>query len=63
MYDSDKKYLSRFALDPDIEYGSEDSYGTDFSDYGKFDNDLDPLDCENLDNENLILEDDFPFEN
>lgn len=58
MYDSDKKYLSRFALDPDMEYGSEDLYGTDFSRYGFYDDDAEPIDAKNLDTENLILEDD-----
>ena len=55
MYDSDRKYLSRFALDPETEYGSEDLYGTDFSVYVSYDDDMDP--------ENPFLEDDFPFEN
>ena len=54
MYDSDKKYLSRFALDPDMEYGSEELDGTDFSVYAAYDDDLDP--------EDLILRDDFLFE-
>jgi hypothetical protein len=54
MYDSDRKYLSRFALDPDMEYSSEELYGTDFSVYAAYDDDQDP--------EDLILEDDFPFE-
>ena len=31
MYDSDREYLSRFSLDPAIEYGFEDLYGSDFS--------------------------------
>jgi hypothetical protein len=54
MYDSDKKYLSRFALDPDMEYGSEELYGNDFSLYAAYDDDPDP--------EDLILKDDFLFE-
>lgn len=63
MYDSDEKYLSRFALDPEVEYGSEDLSEMDFSGYANYDNALGPLDGEDLDPENLILEDDFLFEN
>jgi len=60
MDDSDKKYLSRFALDPAIEYGCEDQYGFDFS----YDDEMDPFDDENiLDAEDAIPEDDFLFEN
>lgn len=54
MYDSDEKYLSKFALDPDMEYGGEALYGTDFSAYLSYDDDLDP--------EEPIGEDDFLFE-
>jgi hypothetical protein len=63
MNDSDRKYLSRFSLDPDIEYGREDLCGFDFSLYASCKNDLDPFDNENLDSEDLIMEDDFLFEN
>jgi hypothetical protein len=60
MYDSDRKYLSRFSLDPAIEFGFEDLYGSDFS----YDDEIDPVDDENIsDSEDLILEDDFLFEN
>ncbi|MGD9058372.1 MAG: hypothetical protein PVG40_07480 [Desulfobacterales bacterium] len=61
MYDSDRKYLSRFSLDPDTEYGSEDLYGVDFSPYLSCDDDLDLFDNENSDSEDSILEDDFLF--
>ena len=44
MYDSDRKYLSRFVLDPDTEYGSEDLYGVDFFPYLSCDDDLDLFD-------------------
>ena len=63
MVDSDRKYLSRFALDPDMEYGSEDLCGFDFSRYGFCDDTPEPFDGKNLDTEDLILEDDFLFEN
>ncbi|MBW2430532.1 MAG: hypothetical protein PVG52_10880 [Desulfobacterales bacterium] len=63
MYDSDRKYLSRFALDPDMEYGSEDLYGSDFSLYESYDDDLDPIDSQDLEPEDPNLEDDFLFEN
>ena len=61
MNDSDKKYLSRFSLDPDTEYGNEDLYGIDFSPYASCDDDLDPFVNENSDSEDSILEDDFLF--
>ncbi|MGD8612648.1 MAG: hypothetical protein PVJ44_13365 [Desulfobacterales bacterium] len=54
MYDSDRKYLSKFALDPDMEYGSEDLDGGDFSPYVSCDDDLDP--------EGPIMEEDFFLE-
>ena len=60
MYDSDREYLSRFALDPETEYGFEDLYGSDFS----YEEPMNPSDDENSeDSEDLILEDDFLFEN
>ena len=62
MYDSDMQYLSRFALDPEIEYGSEDVYATDLSDLVNNDNDLDPFNDENLDMQDLILENDMHIE-
>jgi hypothetical protein len=60
MYDSDRKYLSRFALDPQVNCGWEDLDGFDFS----YDDDLDLFDdvCFS-DSEDLILKDDFSFEN
>lgn len=61
MNDSDRKYLSRFALDPDIEYGSEDLHGIDFSLYVSDDDDLDPIYSEDLDPEDPNLDDDFFF--
>ena len=62
MYDSDRKYLSRFSLDPDTEYGSEDLYGVDFSPYLSCDDDLDPIFSEDLDPEDPNIKDDFFFE-
>jgi hypothetical protein len=60
MNDSDRKYLSRFSLDPVIEYSFEDLYGSDFS----YDEEINPFDDENVpDSEDLILDDDFLFEN
>lgn len=63
MYDSDRHYLSRFELDPNIEFQWEDLYGSDISD--EFDDDeMDTYDHENiLDAEDTIPEDDFLFEN
>ena len=62
MNDSDRKYLSKFSLDPDIEYGSEDIYGIDFSLYVSDDGDLDPIFSGDLDPEDPNIEDDFFFE-
>ena len=60
MYDSDREYLSRFTLDPALEPSLEDLYGSDFS----YPDDIDQFDEENIsDSEDLILEDDFLFEN
>ena len=59
MYDSDRQYLSRFALDPDMEYGSEDLYGTDFSAVASYDDEPDPLRSGDLDPEDPFLEDDL----
>lgn len=62
MNASDRQYLSRFALDPAIEYDGEDLDGFDFS-YSS-DAELDPFDDENIqDAEDTIPEDDFLFEN
>ena len=56
---SDKEFLSRFSLDPATEYSFEDLYGSYFSD-----DEMDPFDNEKIpDSEDLILEDDFLFEN
>jgi hypothetical protein len=62
MYDSDRKYLSRFALDPELEYGGEDLRATDYSVYAAYDDDLDSVCIDDLDPEKPILEDDLPFE-
>jgi uncharacterized damage-inducible protein DinB len=60
MYDSDREYLSRFTLDPALEPSFEDLYGSDFS----YLDEIDQFDDENIsDSEDLILEDDFLFEN
>ena len=60
MNDSDRRYLSWFALDPAMEYKWEDLYGFDFS----YPDEIDQFDDENIsDSEDLILEDDFLFEN
>ena len=60
MYDSDREYLSRFALNPEIEYSWEDPFGSDFS----YDDEMDPFDDESIpDAKYLILGDDFLFEN
>ena len=60
MNDSDKEFLSRFSLDPLIEYNFEDLYGSDFS----YEEVINPFDDENiLDSEDLILKDDFLFDN
>jgi len=64
MYDSDREYLSRFALDPSIEYGGEDLFVFDFSDDLSRDDEIESFDDENiLDTEDDPPEDDFPFEN
>lgn len=61
MNDSDREFLSRFTVDPPIESGFEDLYGSYFSDD---DDEMNPLDDENLpDSDDLNLEDDFLFEN
>ena len=60
MYDSDRQYLARFTLDPAIESSFEDLYGSDFS----YDDEINPFENENIpDSEDLILDDDFLFEN
>jgi hypothetical protein len=60
MYETDRKYLSRFALDPATEYGLEDLCGSDLS----YDDEMDLFDVENKPNtKDSILEDDFLFEN
>jgi hypothetical protein len=60
MNDSDKEFLSRFSLDPATEYSFEDLYGSYFSD----DDEIDPFENEKIpDSEDLILDDDFLFEN
>ena len=63
MNDSDRQYLSRFELDPDIEYQWEDIYGSDIP-YKFNDDEMDLFDVENKPNaKDSILEDDFLFEN
>ena len=59
MNDSDRLYLSRFSLDSGTEYGFEDLYGgNSFYEEG-----LNPFNDENiLDPEDVILEDDFLFD-
>ena len=60
MNESDREFLSRFSLDPVIESSFEDLYGSDFS----YDDEINPFDDEKIpDSDNLILEDDFLFEN
>jgi hypothetical protein len=63
MMDSDRQYLSRFELDPDIEFRWEDLYGFDVSYEFTYDDEMDTIDDENmLDAEDTIPEDDFLFE-
>ncbi len=60
MNDSDKEYLSRFSLDPVIDHSFEDLYGSYFS----YEEEINPFNDENiLVSPDLILEDDFLFEN
>ena len=60
MNESDREFLSRFSLDPVIEYSFEDLYGSYFSD----DDEIDPFDDKKIsDSKDLIPEDDFLFEN
>ncbi|MGD8880491.1 MAG: hypothetical protein PVI82_01290 [Desulfobacterales bacterium] len=62
MNDSDRRYLSRFALDPTMEYRWKDLYGFDFS--CPYDDEMDPFNDRNiLDAEDTIPEDDFLFKN
>jgi hypothetical protein len=59
MNASDRKYLSRFALDPATEYGLEDLYGSDL-----YYDEMDLSDVKNkLNTKDSILEDNFFFEN
>lgn len=64
MNTSDLQYLSRFALDPEIEYGGEDPYGVDIS-YDFYNDD----EAESFDDDTFLAsedeppEDDFLFEN
>ena len=60
MSDYDRKYLSRFALDPATEYDLDDLYGSD----NYSDEEMGLFDVENILNaKDSILEDDFLFEN
>ena len=62
MNASDRQYLSRFALDPVMEYRWEDLYGFDF--YYSTDDEMNPFDDESIpDTEDTIPEDDFLFKN
>ena len=60
MNESDREFFSRFSLDPAIESSFEDLYGSDFS----HDDEINSFDDENIpDSDDLMLEDDFLFEN
>ena len=60
MNASDRKYLSRFVLDPATEYSLEDLYGSDLY----HDDEMDLIDVKNkLNAKDSILEDDFLVEN
>ena len=62
MYDSDRQYLARFTLGPALESGFEDLYGSDF--FYSDEDEINPFENENIpDSEDLILDDDFLFEN
>jgi hypothetical protein len=61
MYDSDRKYLARFALDPEMEYGGEILYESDFS--YSYEDEMDQFVDENLlDPQHMDPEDDFSLE-
>ena len=60
MYESDREYFSRFALDPETEYGFEELYSLDFS---VEEEEMTPVyDEKDSDAEDSISEDDFFFE-
>lgn len=62
MNDSDRRYLSRFVLDPTMEYRWEDLYEFDFC-YSE-DDELDPFDDEsNMDADDPIPDDKNLFRN
>jgi hypothetical protein len=64
MHDSDRHYLSKFALDPETENGVEDLYGFDFSYNFSCDDKIDSYDGENIpDTEDDLMEDDSLSEN
>ena len=64
MYDFDRQYLSRFALDRDLELSWEDPYGYDISDEFTYDAEMDMFDDEKtLDAQDPIPGDGFLFEN
>ena len=64
MLDSDRQYLSRFELDPDIEFRWEDLYGFDVSYEFTYDDEMDTFDDVNIrDAEDTIPRDDFLFKN
>lgn len=64
MCDSDRLYLSRFALDPDIESLWEDLYRSDISDEFTYDEEMDTFDDEKiLGAEHTTPRKDFLFEN
>jgi hypothetical protein len=58
MYASDREYLSKFALDPAVEYDERDSYEPYLAD---FNDEMDLDDNETiLDREDLLLDGDIP---
>ena len=60
MRAADKEYFSRFALDPEIDEGLEELYGSNFC----YDDETDPFDLDsNSDPQDLLLEDDSLFDN
>lgn len=62
MNASDRRYLSKFALDPAIEYRWEDLYELDF--YDPEAEEMDPIDDENdMDADDPIPDADIHFKN
>jgi hypothetical protein len=48
MYESDRQYLSRFSLDPEIEFRWEDLYRFDVFHEFAYDDEMDTLDDEKI---------------